>query len=133
MTHVLVVEDYPSLQFLYQQALEAEGYDVTLAGDGDVALKMASEKEPDLILLDLLMPNQGGLEFLRAYDLKKNHPKVKVVVFSNIASAELYDEAKKLGASQYLIKANYTPKEVIGAVKAALAEKRPADGGGSGK
>lgn len=119
MTHVLIVEDYPSLQFLYRSALEAEGYQVVVAKDGDDALIKTRQRKPDLILLDLLMPNKGGLEFLRDYNLTK-HPDVKVVVFSNMASPELYDEAKQLGASQYLSKANYTPKEVVGAVKAAL-------------
>jgi CheY-like chemotaxis protein len=99
MTRILIVEDYASLQFLYRSALEAEKYEVRVAQDGDEALIMANKQEPDLILLDLLMPNQGGLEFLRAYNIK-NHPKVKIVVFSNMASPELYDEAKQLGATQ---------------------------------
>jgi CheY-like chemotaxis protein len=120
MTRILIVEDYPSLQVLYKSVLEAEKYEVFLAKDGEEALTIAEEQKPDLILLDMLMPNQGGLEFLRAYDIKNKHPKVKVVVFSNMASPQLYDEARQLGATQYLIKANYTPKEVVGAVKAAL-------------
>jgi DNA-binding response OmpR family regulator len=124
MTRILIVEDYPSLQFLYQAALEAEGFEVLSATDGEKALKVAQEHEPDLILLDLLMPNEGGLEFLRAYNIKR-HPSVKVVVFSNMASPELFDEAKQLGALQYLVKANYTPKEVVGAIKAALQAHTP--------
>jgi CheY-like chemotaxis protein len=123
MTRVLIVEDYPSLQTVYKTALEAEGYEVWLAKDGEEALTVANAHEPDLILLDLLLPKQGGLEFLRAYDTKK-HSHLKVVVFSNMASPELYEEAKALGATQYLIKANYTPKEVAGAVKAALQQER---------
>jgi len=119
MTRILIVEDYPSLQKLYKAIMEAEGYEVWVAKDGEEALAVAKEHEPDLILLDLLLPKEGGLEFLRAYDTQK-HAHVKVVVFSNMTSPELYDEAKNLGATQYLIKANYTPKEVVGAVQAAL-------------
>ncbi len=119
MTRILIVEDYASLQFQYRTALEAEHFEVGVAKDGDEALAMATEHEPDLILLDLLIPNRGGLEFLQAYDMKK-HPKVKVAVFSNLSSPELYDEAERLGASQYLLKAEYTPKEMVGAVKALL-------------
>ncbi len=122
MTRILIVEDYPSLQTVYKTALEAEGYEVWLAKDGDEALAVAQAHEPDLILLDLLLPKQGGLEFLRAYDTEK-HSHVKVVVFSNMASPELFDEAKELGATQYLIKANYTPKEVVGAIQAALQQQ----------
>jgi CheY-like chemotaxis protein len=119
MTRILVVEDYPSLQAVYKTVLEAEGFEVWVAKDGEEALKVAEAHEPDLILLDLLLPKEGGLEFLRDYDTKK-HFHVRVVVFSNMASPELYDEARALGATEYLIKANYTPKEVVGAVKAAL-------------
>jgi two-component system response regulator RegX3 len=119
---ILVVEDYPSLQYLYRAALEKEGYEVTVAQNGEEALTNVHEHEPDLILLDLLMPIEGGLEFLRAFDAKK-HPSVKIVVFSNMASNELYDEAKELGALQYLTKANYTPKEVVGVIHAALQAK----------
>jgi CheY-like chemotaxis protein len=105
MTHILIVEDYPNLQLVYKTALEAEGYEVWQAADGEAALVIAQEHEPDLILLDLLLPREGGLEFLREFDTKQ-HPRVKVVVFSNMASPELYAEAKQLGATQYLIKAN---------------------------
>ncbi len=119
MTRVLIVEDYPSLQMQYKIVLESEGYEVWVAKDGEEALRLAMAHEPDLILLDLLLPKEGGLEFLRAYDTQK-HSHVRVVVFSNMASPELYEEAQKLGATQYLIKANYTPQEVIGVLRAAL-------------
>ena len=119
MARILIVEDYPNLQLIYKKTLEAEGYEVSTAKDGEQALAAFDRQEPDLILLDLLLPNKGGLEFLRALDVAKfSH--VKVVVFSNMASPELYNEAKQLGASEYLIKAKYTPKQVAEVIKKTL-------------
>ncbi len=119
MPSVLVVEDYPGLQHLYQTALEAEGYEVQVAGDGETALEITRQHRPDLILLDLLMPKLGGLDVLRTLDLK-HHPGIKVIVFSNMASPELAQEARELGALQYLIKTRYTPKEMVTMVRTAL-------------
>jgi CheY-like chemotaxis protein len=120
MARVLVVEDYPNLQKLYLEALQREGFEVMAARDGDEALAIAREHEPDLILLDLLLPKRGGLEFLRAYNAEKfSH--VKVIVFSNMASPELAKEAEALGAAEYLLKSEYTPKEIAEVVKKQLA------------
>lgn len=122
MPSILVVEDYPSIQKIYQTVLSQEGYTVALASDGKEALEKATANPPELILLDLLMPNLGGLEFLRAFNLA-NHPDTKVIVFSNLASPELAQEAKELGASQYLTKSNFTPKKLLEVIHQTLAEK----------
>ncbi len=122
MPRILIVEDYPSLRKIYQAALEHAGYDVAVAGDGAEALDEVAKNQPDLILLDLLMTKIGGLEFLRAYNLAE-HPGTKVIVFSNLASPELGLEAKELGASRYLTKSKFTPKELVDIVKETLAEK----------
>ena len=121
MARVLIVEDYPNLQKLYQTVLEAEGYEVWLAKDGTEALALVQDHEPDVILLDLLLPREGGLEFLRAFDHEK-YAHVQVIVFTNMASPELFAEAKALGADQYLLKAKYTPKEMAAVVKQALGD-----------
>jgi CheY-like chemotaxis protein len=122
MKRVLIVEDYPNLQQMYKSVLEAEGFEVWVANDGEEGLAAAQKHEPDLIILDLLMPKVGGLEFLRGFNLEK-HSHVKVIIFSNMASPELFEEAKELGVTQYLIKAKYTPKELAGVVQKALEER----------
>jgi len=124
MAHVLVVEDYENLQLIYKTALTEAGYKVDVTGDGLDALKLVDEHEPDLILLDLLLPHMGGLEFLRAYDLGK-HPQVKVIVFSNLFSPTLLEEAKQLGVVHYLTKADFTPQELVDFVAKTLADKTP--------
>ena len=81
MARVLIVEDNPALQKIYVTLLTKEGYDVEFANDGKRALELANANVPDLILLDMMMPNLDGVGFLRAFDLKNRHPGVKVVVF----------------------------------------------------
>lgn len=125
MPRVLVVEDYENLQFIYKKALTAAGYEVDVTGDGLEALELIKTKMPNLILLDLLLPHMGGLEFLRAFDMGK-HPEVAVVVFSNLYSPNLLEEAKGLGVKYYLTKSNFTPEEMVKFVQNALAETKPA-------
>ena len=108
---VLFVEDYAALQEAYKIALSAEGYDVTIAGNCKEAVDSATANQPDLVVLDMLLPDEGGMEFLRQYPLK-DHPGTRVVVFSNLSSPELFNEAKELGAEKYLVKSNYTPKRL---------------------
>ncbi len=120
MARVLVVEDYENLQLIYKTALVNAGYEVDVTGDGLEALEAVKTKVPDLILLDLLLPHMGGLEFLRAFDMAK-HPHTAVVVFSNLYSPNLLEDAKKLGVKYYLTKSDFTPEEMVDFVKKALA------------
>jgi len=126
MSRILVVEDYENLQLIYKTALTAAGYTVDVAPDGLDALKIAAKREPDLILLDLLLPHMGGLEFLREYDLAK-HPKTGVIVFSNLYSPNLLEEAKGLGVVHYLTKSDFTPEEMVTLVGKVLAEAKSAE------
>lgn len=119
MPTILVVEDYPSIQEIYKTALKAEGYDVRVAADGKEALELVKTWMPDIILLDLLMANIGGLEFLRSFQPSK-HPETKVVVFSNLSSPELAKEALELGSYKYLTKSNFTPGQLAELIKQIL-------------
>ncbi len=120
---ILIVEDELVLNEAYQILLEKEGYDVSVAHDGQEALDITKKLEPDLILLDLRMPRVSGIQFLQAYDLKNKHPKVKVVVFSNLDTQKEIDEAYSLGAQKYMLKAWASPKELIKLVEDMLALK----------
>jgi two-component system response regulator (stage 0 sporulation protein F) len=120
MARILVIEDYESLRGIYQTALSAAGHKVDLAGDGLDALEIVKDHEPDLILLDLLLPHMGGLEFLRTYDIAA-HPDVKVVVFSNLISKNLLEETKALGVKYYLTKAKFSPEDMVEYVEKTLS------------
>ncbi len=121
MAYILVVEDYENLQLIYKSALVNAGHEVDIAADGLKALEAVKKHEPDLILLDLLLPHTGGLEFLRKYNLSQ-HPDVKVIVFSNLYSSDLLEEIKSLGVKHYLTKINFTPKEMVEFVNKTLVE-----------
>lgn len=110
---ILIVEDDEFLRSLTAKRLESEGYAVKVAIDGQMALDMLAEDKPDLILLDLLLPNMNGFELLekmRAEDWGRELP---VIVFSNLGQKEDIERAKQLGANDFLIKANFTLEDVI--------------------
>lgn len=117
---ILIVEDEPELADVYSTLLLQNGYNVAVAHNGKEALKTADSHQPQLILLDLRMPVMDGVEFLKKYDLKKKHPNVKVVVFSNYDLQDEIDDAYRLGADRYVLKAWASPRELLQIVKDSL-------------
>ncbi len=120
---ILIAEDEQVLNEAYKTILDKEGYDVSVAYDGEEALRLTKTLEPDLILLDLRMPRVSGIQFLEAYDLSSKHPGVKVVIFSNLDTQKEIDQAYELGAHKYMLKAWASPKELVRLVKEMLAAK----------
>ena len=118
---ILIVEDERTLNEAYQIILRTAGYNVLSAYNGKEALRVAAEKEPSLILLDLRMPHMDGLHFLREYDIKQEHPKVKVIVFTNYDTQKDIDEMYQRGVDRYIVKAWASPKELLKIVKDTLA------------
>lgn len=118
---ILVVEDDVSLNDAYKTILSAAGYETRTAFNGEEALKLVKEREPDIIFLDLRMPVLDGIGFLRAYKPKTDHPDVKIIVFSNYDMQQEVDEAYELGAERYVLKAWASPKELIKIVKDTIA------------
>lgn len=121
MSRVLIVEDDSILQNAYHTALAMEGFEVNMAPDGLEGLRMAKEHKPDVILLDMIMPNMSGLQFLKSFNAKQ-HPETKVIVFSNIVSPEDVKQAMELGAIKYLAKAIFTPKEMVATIKEVMGD-----------
>lgn len=124
MAKILIVEDEKNLNEAYQMILGHQGHEIIAAYDGTEALKVTENNDPDLILLDLRMPQMGGVEFLKKYNLKKAHPKVKVVIFSNLDTQHEIDEAYRLGAEKYMLKAWASPKELVQLVDNLLKSKK---------
>ena len=120
---ILVVEDEQSLNEAYQLILKKRGYHVVGAFDGEEALEMVDKVEPTLILLDLRMPRMDGIAFLQHYNLIEEHPDVKVIVFSNYDMQKEIDEAYRLGAERYILKAWASPKELLQVVENTLENK----------
>ena len=118
---ILIVEDESDLNQAYQMILSKAGYSVATSFDGEEALDEIQKAEPDLILLDLRMPRMDGIHFLRHANLKKDHPKTKVIIFSNYDMQKEIDEAYQLGAERYILKAWASPKELLQIVEETLA------------
>lgn len=112
MAKILIVEDDALLSDAYKLTLGREGHTVLVARDGKQALGEVKKNEPDIILLDILMPVMSGLEFLEAYDLPHKHPSVKVVIMSNLGQDSEVQKALRLGAYKYLIKAHTSPQDL---------------------
>lgn len=110
---ILVVEDEKVLNGAYKTILEKTGHSVQVAYDGNEALEALKSFEPDVILLDLKMPNLDGIGFLKGYDALKPKRRSKIVLFSNYDLQKEIDEAFALGADKYVLKAWASPKDLI--------------------
>ncbi len=110
---ILIVEDDSFLSSIIFDRLKKEGYNVSLAADGETALKFIEREIPDLVLLDILMPGISGLEVLKKIKEDPRTKDISVIIFSNLGQEQEMEEGRKLGADDYLIKARITPKELI--------------------
>ncbi len=122
MANILIVEDDKDLNNAYTIILNKEGYQVESAFDGQEALDKLSKFKPQLILLDLLMPIMGGLEFLKQFNLKA-HPGVKVLIFTNMENSPEVNEAYDLGAHRCIIKSWTAPHNLARVITEALESK----------
>jgi CheY-like chemotaxis protein len=120
MARVLIVEDERTLNEAYELVLKREGHDVEVAYNGEEALKVFKEHNPELVLLDLRMPKMDGVEFLTHLQPEKKHPEVKIIIFSNYDDQKEIDSAFKHGANRYILKAWSSPKELAKVVKETL-------------
>jgi two-component system, OmpR family, response regulator VicR len=124
MKKILIVEDEKALNDAYCMILKNADFKVTCALNGEEALTLANNEEPDLILLDLRMPKMNGLEFLKAFDQPGSHPNTKIIVFSNLDMQGEIDQAYQLGAQKYMLKAWASPQELVKLVQATLTKQR---------
>lgn len=113
MKKILVIEDDKFISEVYIAKLLKEGFETTLAGDGETALRKAEEEKPNLILLDIFMPKIGGIDVLRI--LKENDVTrdIPVIMLTNSTEEEYVGNSMRMGAKDYLIKSNYTPEEIV--------------------
>ena len=117
---ILFVEDDPTLQETLGEVLKGEGFEVLQALDGEEGLKLASEKNPDLILLDLNLPKISGFEVLGLLKGAEGTKNIPVIVLTNLESPEDIQKALYAGATTYLLKASYDLDDVLVKVKKAL-------------
>jgi DNA-binding response OmpR family regulator len=118
MVKVLVAEDDTFLSSLLLRDLVAEHFEASAARDGVQATEITKSWNPDLILLDLLMPNKDGFEVLADLRADPKTEKTRVIVLSNLGQTETADRIKQFNIADYLIKAETTPRKVVEKVKA---------------
>ena len=117
---ILLIEDDPFLIDIYTKKIKNSGFEVQVAENGSTALKILKEKKPDLILLDIVLPEMEGWEVLRRIKEDKATAALKVVVLSNLGQRGEVEKGLKLGAMKYLIKAQHTPSQVVTEIKKIL-------------
>ena len=121
MTKIAIIEDDVAIAQMYQIKFEAEGFQVQMAENGKLGLDLIEKMQPDIVLLDLMMPEMNGdqvLEQLRKTDWGKD---VKVIILTNMGEQEAPEILKSLNVSAFIVKADMTPKQVAELVKAKLA------------
>ncbi|HLD21465.1 MAG TPA: response regulator [Patescibacteria group bacterium] len=114
---ILLVEDDEMLHTMYTQKFTKEGYTVKSAFNGAEGIELAEQTKPAVILLDIIMPKMDG--FVALKKLKKNEvtKDIPVILLTNLGQEEDIRKGKELGATDYFIKANHTPQEVVEKVK----------------
>ena len=122
MTKILIIEDDKFLRELITQKVSKEGYEVVGAVDGEEGLKMAGEERPGLILLDLILPTMDGFEVLKRLKEQETTKNIPVILLSNLGQKEDIDKGMQLGAKDYMIKAHFTPGEIIEKIKSIVKE-----------
>ena len=109
---VLLIEDDPAVLEMYRMKLSLDGYRVSVATDGEEGLDRAVELRPDIIFLDIRLPKKDGFEVLQALRQNPDTEAIPVIMLSNYGEKELVDRGLKLGAHEFLIKANTTPSSL---------------------
>lgn len=120
MKSILLVEDDQFLIEIYTTKFKQAGFSIRKVGDGDECLRKLKEEIPDLLLLDIVLPSLNGWEILRKIKEDAHLKNIKVVVLSNLGEKQEIEKGIKLGATRYLVKAHYTPSEVVEEVKKIL-------------
>src|SRR5438309_5135960 len=121
--HVLMIEDDPSIADMYMLQFEHDGFRVTVATTGEVGFSTLSGQAPDLVLLDLLLPDRSGFEVLISLNERlPNHP--PVVILSNYGEPSMIDRGRSLGAVEYLVKSRVTPADISSQIPIWIAVGR---------
>ncbi len=113
MSKVLLVEDDNNLREIYEARLQAEGYDIVSAKDGEEALVVAKAEKPDLIISDVMMPKISGFEMLDILRNTSGLKDMKVIMLTALGQAEDQTRANKLGADKYLVKSQVTLEDIV--------------------
>lgn len=121
MPSIAIIEDDQAISQMYRFKFEAEGYTVQTAENGKLGLELVEKTKPDIILLDLMMPEMTGDEVLAKMRASNWGKDIKVIILTNMGEQEIPESIKELGVRGVILKANMTPRQVADLVKKNLA------------
>lgn len=120
---ILLIEDEDYIRELYKRQLDLEGFSTDAFANGKDGLTALSQAHYDLILLDIMLPDINGLQILKQVKLNNSTKAIPVVLLTNLGQDVVIKEGFELGAEGYLIKASYTPAQIVAEVKNFLQKK----------
>ncbi len=117
---ILIIEDEPGFRRIYKDFLQNEGYTVLEAEDGEKGLILIKSGHPDLVLLDLVLPQMSGFDILKKVRSDEHSRDLPVIIFSVLGERETIKKGLELGANDYAIKGFYSPGEMLSKIRALL-------------
>lgn len=117
---ILLIEDDVFLAKMYKIKLDLDGFEVIHSENGEKGLVLASHKKPNIILLDIILPKMDGYQVLSQLKKAEETKNIPVILLTNLGQKEDIDKGLALGANDYLIKAYFTPAEVVNKIKKVL-------------
>lgn len=122
MTKIAIIEDDPTISQMYRMKFEADGFDVRMAGNGKIGVDLVKSFKPDIILLDIQMPEMDGAAALKLIREHKDSKDTPVIILTNLGEEEAPSKMRSLGISSYIVKANNTPRQVVAHVKNTIGQ-----------
>lgn len=123
-TKILIIEDDSYISDMYRIKLENSGYEVIITGDGIEGFKALEKQKPNVILLDIVMPKMDGFNVLKMIKNDSNYKDIPVILLTNLGQEENVKRGFELGAASYIIKAHFTPSEVVEKIKGVLEKSK---------
>jgi DNA-binding response OmpR family regulator len=120
MTKIAIIEDDSTISQMYRMKFEAEGFEVQLADNGKRGVALVESFTPDIILMDLQMPEMGGAEALAQIRKNDQSKKIPVIILTNLGEEEAPKGIRDLGIASYIVKAELTPRQVVDRVRETL-------------
>lgn len=123
MSKIAIIEDDPVINQMYRMKFESEGFDVQVAENGATGIEIVKTFQPDIILLDMQMPQMDGAEALEKIRKESWGKDIPVLILTNLGEEEAPKNLRSLGIHSYIVKADLTPRQVVERVRGALATK----------
>lgn len=119
---ILIVEDDPLITKIYSTRLISDGYEVKNAENGEIALQIVGEYNPDLVMLDVMMPKVDGFECLKGIRAMSQFATIPILMYSNLGAEEEQLRAKEYGVTEFFVKANISPTQLVSNIKKYLGD-----------